>query len=161
MTIHSAHVATYGERAVDTFYLTDLIGDKIEGAALLKTIERRLLEAAAGHATEGLPAAMETFLVLEDLGRLSRECRVSLDNVVPGNIDAGERFASMPVELRVHGPFHRLLRFLARIESGEHPVRVARLSLSRPAEGTDMSLEAGLAVCCLSPGSTASAEATP
>ena len=29
VTIHSAHVATYGERAVDTFYVTDLIGDKI------------------------------------------------------------------------------------------------------------------------------------
>ena len=48
VTIHSAHVATYGERAVDTFYLTDLIGDKIAGAARLKAIERRLLEAAAG-----------------------------------------------------------------------------------------------------------------
>ena len=49
VTIHSSHVATYGERAVDTFYLTDLIGDKIESAARLKTIERRLLEAAAGQ----------------------------------------------------------------------------------------------------------------
>ena len=48
VTIHSAHVATYGERAVDTFYLTDLIGDKIEGAARLKAIERRLLDAASG-----------------------------------------------------------------------------------------------------------------
>jgi [protein-PII] uridylyltransferase len=49
VTIHSAHVATYGERAVDTFYLTDLIGDKIEAATRLKTIERRLLEAASGQ----------------------------------------------------------------------------------------------------------------
>ncbi|WP_066719839.1 [protein-PII] uridylyltransferase [Sphingomonas pituitosa] len=49
VTIHSAHVATYGERAVDTFYLTDLIGDKISSASRLKTIERRLLEAAAGE----------------------------------------------------------------------------------------------------------------
>ncbi len=49
VTIHSAHVATYGERAVDTFYLTDLIGDKIESAARLKAIERRLLEAAGGQ----------------------------------------------------------------------------------------------------------------
>ncbi|MFW2831444.1 [protein-PII] uridylyltransferase [Sphingomonas sp. ID0503] len=45
--IHSAHIATYGERAVDTFYLTDLTGDKIDGAARLKTLERRLLDAAA------------------------------------------------------------------------------------------------------------------
>jgi len=50
VTIHSAHVATYGERAVDTFYLTDLIGDKIESATRLKTIERRLLDAASGDA---------------------------------------------------------------------------------------------------------------
>ena len=48
VTIHSAHVATYGERAVDTFYLTDLIGDKIDSATRLKAIEKRLLEAAAG-----------------------------------------------------------------------------------------------------------------
>lgn len=51
VTIHSAHVATYGERAVDTFYLTDLIGDKIVSASRLRTIERRLLEAAAGEET--------------------------------------------------------------------------------------------------------------
>lgn len=49
VTIHSAHVATYGERAVDTFYLTDLTGDKIAAAGRLKTIERRLLGAAAGE----------------------------------------------------------------------------------------------------------------
>jgi [protein-PII] uridylyltransferase len=49
VTIHSAHVATYGERAVDTFYLTDLTGDKIGGGPRLKTIEKRLLEAASGE----------------------------------------------------------------------------------------------------------------
>ena len=48
VTIHSSHVATYGERAVDTFYLTDLTGDKVSGSARLKTLERRLLDAAAG-----------------------------------------------------------------------------------------------------------------
>ncbi|MBO9715020.1 [protein-PII] uridylyltransferase [Sphingomonas sp.] len=49
VTIHSAHVATYGERAVDTFYLTDLIGDKIDSPSRLRSIERRLLDAAAGE----------------------------------------------------------------------------------------------------------------
>ena len=52
VTIHSAHVATYGERAVDTFYLTDLTGDKLEGAARLRTLEKRLTAAAAGEALE-------------------------------------------------------------------------------------------------------------
>ncbi|WP_033074334.1 [protein-PII] uridylyltransferase [Sphingopyxis sp. MWB1] len=46
VTVHSAHVATYGERAVDTFYVTDLIGDKIDSSARVKTLEKRLLEAA-------------------------------------------------------------------------------------------------------------------
>ncbi|RDE05777.1 [protein-PII] uridylyltransferase [Sphingomonas aracearum] len=50
VTIHSAHVATYGERAVDTFYLTDLLGDKIGAGSRLRTIEKRLLEAASGEA---------------------------------------------------------------------------------------------------------------
>ena len=49
VVLHSAHVATYGERAVDTFYLTDLTNDKIATGPRLKTLERRLLDAAAGR----------------------------------------------------------------------------------------------------------------
>ncbi len=48
VTLHSAHIATYGERAVDTFYVTDLFGSKIENKARLKSLETRLLEAATG-----------------------------------------------------------------------------------------------------------------
>jgi [protein-PII] uridylyltransferase len=51
VTIHSAHIATYGERAVDVFYLTDLIGDKITNPTRLKTLERLLLEAAGGQSS--------------------------------------------------------------------------------------------------------------
>jgi [protein-PII] uridylyltransferase len=49
VTIRSAHIATYGERAVDTFYVTDLIGDKITSEPRLTEIETRLLAAAAGE----------------------------------------------------------------------------------------------------------------
>src|SRR3546814_13953536 len=42
VTIHSAHIATYGERAVDVFYLTDLIGEKITSQQRLKTLEKSL-----------------------------------------------------------------------------------------------------------------------
>jgi [protein-PII] uridylyltransferase len=48
VTLHSAHIATYGERAVDTFYVTDLLGSKIEGKSRLKSLESRLLLAAGG-----------------------------------------------------------------------------------------------------------------
>jgi [protein-PII] uridylyltransferase len=50
VTIHSAHIATYGERATDTFYLTDLTGAKIEDPARLKALEKRLLTIAASAA---------------------------------------------------------------------------------------------------------------
>ncbi|WP_353217640.1 [protein-PII] uridylyltransferase, partial [Sandarakinorhabdus sp.] len=43
VTIHSAHIATYGERATDTFYITDLTGAKIDNPARLKQLEKRLL----------------------------------------------------------------------------------------------------------------------
>ncbi len=46
VTVHSAHVATYGERAVDTFYVTDLLGGKLDSGARVRTLEKRLLEAA-------------------------------------------------------------------------------------------------------------------
>ncbi len=54
VTLHSAHIATYGERAVDTFYITDLLGAKIESKARLKSLESRLLEAASGKRLEPL-----------------------------------------------------------------------------------------------------------
>jgi [protein-PII] uridylyltransferase len=47
--LHSAHVATYGERAVDTFYVTDLTGDRITATMRLRTLEKRLRTAAAGE----------------------------------------------------------------------------------------------------------------
>lgn len=47
LIVHSAHIATYGERAVDTFYVTDLLGSKVENEGRMKTIEKRLLEAAS------------------------------------------------------------------------------------------------------------------
>lgn len=45
-TIHSAHIATYGERAVDVFYLTDLKGEKITSTMRLRALQGRLLKAA-------------------------------------------------------------------------------------------------------------------
>ncbi len=54
--IHSAHVATYGERAVDVFYLTDLTGAKIDDASRLKALEKRLLELATSHTPAMLAA---------------------------------------------------------------------------------------------------------
>ncbi len=53
-TLHSAHIATYGERAVDTFYVTDLLGGKIENKTRLRSLEARLLEAASGSRSEPL-----------------------------------------------------------------------------------------------------------
>jgi [protein-PII] uridylyltransferase len=48
VTIHSAHIATYGERATDTFYITDLTGAKIDNAVRLRTLDKRLLALAGG-----------------------------------------------------------------------------------------------------------------
>jgi [protein-PII] uridylyltransferase len=47
VAVHSAHIATYGERAVDVFYLTDLGGEKILSVARLKALHARLLKTAA------------------------------------------------------------------------------------------------------------------
>ncbi|MFN9579956.1 MAG: bifunctional uridylyltransferase/uridylyl-removing protein, partial [Novosphingobium sp.] len=52
LIVHSAHIAPYGERAVDTFYVTDLLGEKVDGVQRLKSVEKRLLEAADEQAVE-------------------------------------------------------------------------------------------------------------
>jgi [protein-PII] uridylyltransferase len=43
LNIASAHVATFGERVVDAFYVTDLFGAKITSATRQATIKRALL----------------------------------------------------------------------------------------------------------------------
>jgi [protein-PII] uridylyltransferase len=53
LNIASAHITTFGERAVDVFYVTDLVGHKIANPNRQATIRRRLLAAFDGpHAAE-------------------------------------------------------------------------------------------------------------
>ncbi|MBT5082252.1 MAG: [protein-PII] uridylyltransferase [Rhodospirillaceae bacterium] len=47
LTIANARIATYGERAVDVFYVKDLFGLKITAPTRLETIRLRLLDALA------------------------------------------------------------------------------------------------------------------
>ena len=42
LDIRSAHVSTYGEKIIDAFYVTDLIGGKVTSEAKIARIERRL-----------------------------------------------------------------------------------------------------------------------
>jgi [protein-PII] uridylyltransferase len=52
LMVHSAHIATYGERAADVFYVTDLLGEKIDAPQRLKAVEKKLLEAASEDTVE-------------------------------------------------------------------------------------------------------------
>jgi [protein-PII] uridylyltransferase len=48
LDIASAHITTFGEKAVDVFYVTDLTGKKIDSEARQKTIAERLTAVLAG-----------------------------------------------------------------------------------------------------------------
>lgn len=52
LDIASAHITTFGEKAVDVFYVTDLTGKKIEGDVRQKAIKDRLTTILAGGKTE-------------------------------------------------------------------------------------------------------------
>lgn len=52
LNIASAHVATFGERAVDVFYVTDLMGAKITAAARQSAIRRALVTVFEGPGDE-------------------------------------------------------------------------------------------------------------
>ena len=47
LNINSAHIATFGEKAVDVFYVTDLTGAQVVNPSRQGAIRRRLLEALA------------------------------------------------------------------------------------------------------------------
>ncbi len=53
LNIVSAIIATYGEHAVDVFYVKDLFGHKVRSTSKMAQIERRLIAAAEG--AENLP----------------------------------------------------------------------------------------------------------
>ncbi len=55
--IYGARIATFGERAVDVFYVQDALGDKIESPAKLKRIRERLLEAVGEPEKRAKPKA--------------------------------------------------------------------------------------------------------
>ncbi len=59
LNIASAHVATFGERAVDVFYVTDLLGAKLASPTREVTIKRALLQlfAPAGDMAAAKPGA--------------------------------------------------------------------------------------------------------
>ncbi len=52
LDIASAHIATYGEKAVDVFYVTDLTGDKIIQERRQKQITKTLLEVLTNDESE-------------------------------------------------------------------------------------------------------------
>jgi [protein-PII] uridylyltransferase len=52
LNIASAHVATFGEKAVDVFYVTDLTGTKVNHPSRQATIRRALLDVFEGDEAE-------------------------------------------------------------------------------------------------------------
>jgi [protein-PII] uridylyltransferase len=57
LNIASAHVATFGERVVDVFYVTDLFGAKITSATRQATIKRALITLLSPAPAAARPAA--------------------------------------------------------------------------------------------------------
>ncbi len=57
LTISTAHITTYGERAVDVFYVKDVFGMKIFHESKIKQIQDRLIQALSSNATEKLKRA--------------------------------------------------------------------------------------------------------
>lgn len=108
-----------------------------------------LLRTALERLDAAIPPVSGTYGFLQELERLSREERLVLDQVVPGNLEVGARIASLPVHIRTSGSFHRLLRFLARIESCARLVRLEGLSFTPRQGSTDMQLEATFQVFCI------------
>jgi [protein-PII] uridylyltransferase len=55
LSITTAKIATYGEQAVDVFYVKDVFGLKVDEEPKLKRIRERLLAALEGGAAQAAP----------------------------------------------------------------------------------------------------------
>jgi [protein-PII] uridylyltransferase len=58
LNIASAHVATFGEKAVDVFYVTDLTGTKVSHPSRQASIRRTLMQVFERHARDQAMAAL-------------------------------------------------------------------------------------------------------
>ena len=52
LDIASAHITTFGEKVIDTFYVTDLTGAKIENPTRQEAVRKRLIASLEGAPTE-------------------------------------------------------------------------------------------------------------
>lgn len=61
LDIASAHITTFGEKVIDTFYVTDLTGQKVENPTRQEAIRERLIETLSGGTgrSQKLKAAAE------------------------------------------------------------------------------------------------------
>jgi [protein-PII] uridylyltransferase len=53
LSISTAHISTYGERAVDVFYVKDMFGMKIFHESKIRQIQERMIAALSGAARQG------------------------------------------------------------------------------------------------------------
>ena len=56
LDIASAHITTFGEKAVDVFYVTDLTGKKLESEARQQTVRARLIKVLENEVQPATPA---------------------------------------------------------------------------------------------------------
>ena len=59
LDIASAHITTFGEKVIDTFYVTDLTGQKVENETRLEAIRKRLVATLEAERAPKLRAAAE------------------------------------------------------------------------------------------------------
>jgi [protein-PII] uridylyltransferase len=57
LDIASAHITTFGEKVIDTFYVTDLTGQKVERETRIEAIQKALLETLEGAAAPAKSAS--------------------------------------------------------------------------------------------------------
>ena len=77
LDIASAHITTFGEKVIDTFYVTDLTGQKIENPTRTAAIRARLIAILEGAGRRARPRAAAAAMPQRPCGRArhARDCR--------------------------------------------------------------------------------------
>jgi [protein-PII] uridylyltransferase len=89
LQISSAHIATFGERVVDVFYVKDVFGLKVDREEKLAQIRRQLLEAISPGAAESAAAARPKSKSAAKPKSKGRKARGAKSKAAPG-IEAAE-----------------------------------------------------------------------
>ena len=120
--------------------LSKLLSQKAEQEAIVQNLpafraECRNLENQLNAAMAQLPNKKEIPTLLQNISNLGRESSLDVPYFKPGNEIKKDFYAEVPVDIKLSGPYHAMLKFFYQVGNLPRIVNIADLSVEIKSKG--------------------------